>query len=423
MKVLISSMSLQNFQNYNRSIRFAVSMVKLGHQVTLLTSSPANKWYKFAVEDHDGVKVVVFPDIVNWRLRRGGLGPLGFLLRLFYVLTHRYDLYHADGHRPAVSWPLLVGRFIFRKPLISEWMDLFGSGGIIDHRSTSEKLLVGKYDSYFEPAIRRWADGVIILSRGLAERVETISAGKPKLVLHGGADVENIVVLPKSKARRTLNIDPEKFTIGIVGVIEWEDIDDLEILVDALMNLPDNLQQRLQVVLTGKDAVIDRLVRNDTLRKMIVNKGWIARKDYNAMISAADIMFMPLKDNDRNKNKWPNKLGDFMAAGRPVVTNPVGDVVDYFENHNIGYLIDYERRELGDLIVKLMANTGEIDKMTAACRNLAENFMSWDIRTLTMVDFYKQFLNGNNSDETNRSKPQIRQNGSAGSAAANHRRP
>ncbi|MFZ5570352.1 MAG: glycosyltransferase [Thermodesulfobacteriota bacterium] len=45
----------------------------------------------------------------------------------------------------------------------------------------------------------------------------------------------------------------------------------------------------------------------------------------------AEALLMPLWDDDRSKTRFPTKLGLYVAAGRPVVTTPIGEI-GYFMN-------------------------------------------------------------------------------------------
>jgi len=392
MKILISSMSIQYFQNYIRSFYFAKYLVKQGHQVTLLTASPAKKWYKFAIESHYGVRVIVIPDIVNWRLRRGGLGPVNFLFRLFFLLFVKFDVYHGDGHRPAVLFPILLSRKIYKKPFISEWMDIFGEGGIHDKRSKVEKFLIGFYDRYFEKRTRQLANGTIVLSRALYQKVKGFQVKDENiLLLHGGADIDEIKVLPKIDCRKKLNLPQNRFIVGLVG-INKDDLPDLEVLFEALHKMPSHLQKQLLIITTGSLEKFDQILEEKHLTHCFHHFGWIDSTLYNAFICACDWMLMPMKDNERNRNKWPNKLGDFLAAGRPVISNPVGDIVEYFEKYQIGKLVGFNAKDLKDAIEASITDKEQADLLGKNARKLSEEVISWKAHTEQLSQFYQRFV-------------------------------
>ncbi len=396
MRILISSMSIQNFQNFIRSEFFARYLADKGHEVTVLTAAPRNKWYKFAIYRTGNAKIIVIPDIVNWRLRRGGLGPINILFRFIYVLTHRFDIYHGDGHRPAILWPLLLARKLFKKPYLSEWMDIFGKGGIVDKRNTLERWLIGPYDKYFESKTRQWADGSIVLSMSLYERVRQLGVPDHRiLLLHGGADVDDIRVISKAEARKRLDLPQDRFIMGLVG-INKDDLPDLEILFQAIEKLDPKIRSRILCSGTGNLDSFNEIVEKRGQANKWQYLGWI--DDYNAFLCACDVHLMPMHDNERNRNKWPNRLGDFLAGGRAVITNPVGDVVPYFENNDIGYMIDGTPEALSATIARCLTEPERIAEMGENARNLSETAISWQMHTEKLVRFY-QDISGNSQQE------------------------
>ena len=150
MRILITSGSIQYFQNYIRAEYFAKELCKRKHKVVILTASPKGEWYKVSVTRSNGLTIIVIPDIVNWRLRRGGLGPINFIGRFMISIFYNYDICHIDGHRPSVFFPSFIASKIKKKPILSEWMDIFGSDGIQKNRRGLLGKIIGKYDIYYE---------------------------------------------------------------------------------------------------------------------------------------------------------------------------------------------------------------------------------------------------------------------------------
>ena len=396
MKILISSMSIQYFQNYIRSFYFAKHLVEKGHQVTLLTAAPKHKWFKFGIENEAGVKVIIIPDVVNWRLRRGGLGPVNFLFRLIYILIHKFDIYHGDGHRPAILIPILIGRKVFRKPFFSEWMDIFGKGGIHDNRSKAEKWLIGFYDRFFETKTRKIANGSVVLSKSLYNRVANLAIEEKNiLLLHGGADISNIKVLPLKESRKKLNLSLDKFIFGLVG-INKDDLHDLDILFEAIRQIDFSLRMKIFIITTGSLQNFDLILKEKKLSEHFYHFGWIDRKDYNSFLCSCDVMIMPMKDNERNRNKWPMKFGDFLAAGRPVISNPVGDTKDYFEKKEIGFLINNTASDFKNTIEFCLKNINKVYQFGLNARVVAEEEISYQAQTDKLINFYSKFLQNSN---------------------------
>lgn len=392
MRILISSMSLYNFQNFIRSATFGRYLVAKGYDVTILTSSPRKKWYQFETVRQHGVRIIIIPDIVSWRMRRGGLGPFNLIYRLWHVLTNRYDIYHGDGHRPAILWPILLGRKLFGKPFISEWMDIFGKGGIVDNRHILEQKTIGIYDRHMETETRRMADGVIALSSSLYQRVASLGKQDDQiLLLHGGADIDEIRVRPPAECRKVLELPQDRFIFGMVG-INKDDLPDLESLFEAIASLDPQIRGKMLFLTTGNGSVMNERLETHGIRDLFRHFTWV--DDYGIYLCACDVMVMPMIDNERNRNRWPNKLGDFMAAGRAVITTPVGDVVHFFKENPVGYMIDGSSKSLAKQLVHCLHHREEAFVLGRNGREKSEAHLSWQVQAGKLDSFYQNFHNG-----------------------------
>ncbi len=325
-------------------------------------------------------------------MRRGALGPINLIIRLIYLLTHQFDIYHGDGHRPAVLLPILVAKKIFKKPFISEWMDIFGEGLIQNNRNKLEKILIGYYDRFFEKKARIWADGTIVLSEALFNKAKALKIKeKDILLLHGGSDVEGIKVKPKSICRNRLKLPQDKVILGIVG-INRDDVDDLMVLFDAVQMISLHFQKKLLIITTGHSVKFNEIIKGKKIDHFFQNFGWIDRSIYNDFLCACDWMLIAMKDNERNRNKWPNKLGDFLAAGRPVLSNPVGDIVEYFDKYMIGKLVGHNAKELKEAIESIILNKEQSDILGKNARKVSEETISWEARTEELLNFYSKYI-------------------------------
>jgi glycosyltransferase involved in cell wall biosynthesis len=57
----------------------------------------------------------------------------------------------------------------------------------------------------------------------------------------------------------------------------------------------------------------------------IFRTGPLAYDQINPYLSACDVCWLPLCDSGANRGRFPFKLGDYMAVGKPVVATAVGD--------------------------------------------------------------------------------------------------
>jgi glycosyltransferase involved in cell wall biosynthesis len=88
-----------------------------------------------------------------------------------------------------------------------------------------------------------------------------------------------------------------------------------------------------------------------------------------------------------NRAKWPSKLNDFLAAGRPIVATRVGDVAALFQK-KIGILTDDTPQALADGLVEIANNPEQAEHFGCRARALAEGELNWTTIVEQLESFY-----------------------------------
>src|SRR5688572_23384916 len=115
---------------FHRCFQFARPIVRLGHEVTLVTNSATERvWFRESVLE--GVRIVESPDLFWGRLRTGW-DPLNALRRALRLFREPYDVIHEFDSRPTVVLPSRWKRHAGVR--VSDWGDWWGRGGAIADR-------------------------------------------------------------------------------------------------------------------------------------------------------------------------------------------------------------------------------------------------------------------------------------------------
>jgi glycosyltransferase involved in cell wall biosynthesis len=96
---------------------------------------------------------------------------------------------------------------------------------------------------------------------------------------------------------------------------------------------------------------------------------------------------LPLCDSIANRGRWPSKVAEYMAAGRPVVATAVGDMARLFADGRAGVLTAANPQSFAEGILKVYADPHRSD-MGSNGRDLACNQLLWTIQT----DYVQEFL-------------------------------
>lgn len=376
-------------KSYARNLCLARGLTKLGCEVTLFI---CHDRFRFERKLIDGVHLILTPELLPYRLRKGGLGPIDTLARLVCSLPMRFDLVHADeGLRPASGFPGHVYAHLRKVPYVCDWWDWVGHGGLLDYRSKVYQYTLGAMDNYFEVWDKLHAAGVVTISAVLRERA--INLGIPPertTVIHGGADVWQESYQEPADFRREMGWDLDAPIMGFAGMGPHE----YETIVPFLECVPE-LRRRFPKFIwfsTG-DAMPDSVRRQYGIGTEYVDVGWLDYRKYQRCLAAADVLLLLLSQSVPDAARWPNKLGDYLAAGRPIVGSAVGELDVFAKRYpDSVQLVGPSSEEVCEGVSAMLESPSRRHKMGLINLDVARSEYSWDHKAEELLSFYRDVL-------------------------------
>lgn len=380
---------------FTRSFNLAKGLVDNGNQVYFLTTQKSRYKFPYYIENRGGVIIISFFELVPQRFRKGGFGIISTILKCVFVLFNKADVVHSDtGHRPSSGLPCIVHRRLYKSKYFSEWWEHFGKGGIYDDMPIWYKATIGTYDNIFEIRNKKKADGCIPISAELKRRAVKHNISEDKiLVLNGGSDIENInFIKSPDQSKIHFNIPNDQFTIGIIGINDEEFINH-KLLFDSVMKLVRS-KYKIHIIATGSVSkkIMDRFKLSETPNITVF--GWLPYSEFSMLITSVDMFALIQKNNLRNISRFPNKLGDYFAVGRPILTNLVGEVKSYVKKYPFAFY-PIKSNDLSQ-ITKVIKQAyedwigGKIDNHLEIRKIAIEN--SWYERAKELNEFYYKLL-------------------------------
>jgi len=373
MKILFLTFLTKGRGTYIRCHNFAKHLVKFGHSVVILTSTPKLRLLPKR-EFVDGVEVICMPDILPNRLRNGGLGPIDTVLRCLFLFGRKFDVVENFDHRPAVLYPALVSKYLLGTPLISEWTDLHGTGGSLNNRPRAVQHLIRPYEDFTERKSKRIPEKLVVISRWLGEMAIDLGVPAERIIyIPGGADLDKIVPRPKAEIRKTLGLPLDKKIVAYTAGTHV----DIDLFVSAVSHIQ-KASNDVLIITTG-ETLTNELKAGVHDPKRIVEFGFLPYEKYMALLPLVDVFLFPFPNKTANKGRWPNKIGDYMAAGRPTVSNRTGDIIDLFEKHEIGLLASDYPEDLAAKTLTILDDDQMALRMGRNAKLTAERYYDWRI--------------------------------------------
>jgi glycosyltransferase involved in cell wall biosynthesis len=370
-----------------RAFHWGRYLVRRGHQVTLLTISETKRW-GLEIQERDGVRLVKTPDLLTGRLR-SGWDLWNTFNRMIFLWPGQYDLVHSVDSRPVCILPALMLKKLRRTKLVIDWLDWWGRGGTITERSDSlAEQLFAPVETFFEEGFRQFADGSVVISSALKNRALSLGVETEHLVqIPFGADTDRLLPRDQMAARRRLGLGKGQKYLGYVGSIWTRDLD---LLIKAYEFIYES-DNRVKLIFIGRSSVKPADL-NPTILDGVMFTGEITYEALQDYIAACDVMWLPLTNTIANRGRWPSKISDYLAAGRPVAATAVGDLTALFSKAEMGIL---SRDEPGDFAraTQLLLARPDLEELGRNARRVAETELSWDILTDRLESLYHDILN------------------------------
>ena len=390
--LLISHFQLSNDLTSHRSVNFGKYLAEAGHHVTHISISP-NLRFKYRTGMFEGMKTIETPDLF-WGRGRTGWDPWDTLFRIFKMnfnqMAHM-DIVHGFECRPVTIFPILFQKLRKKEIIfISDWEDWWGRGGLIDeNRPRWYRYSLGPVETYFEEAFRTKANGVTVISSALEERAVKLGVNRKEICkIPGGVHIDLFKPIPMQEARDELGLSRQIK----IAIFSAQVLIDLELILSAFSNVCQSFPDSL-LLLTGRNYELTiKLVQKYQLEDKVSVLGLVPINEFPTYLASADVCLLPFQNKIANLGRWPNKVGEYMSIGRPIVSNPVGEIKKLFEKENIGLLANDDPMDFAEKIIHLFENPGLCEEMGDNGRRVAEEQFAWPLIINKLEKFYHQYI-------------------------------
>ena len=109
-------------------------------------------------------------------------------------------------------------------------------------------------------------------------------------------------------------------------------------------------------------------------------------------LAAADVLLLPLTNVALNRARYPHKLSDYVAAGRPLVACDVGETGRLLRRYGFGQLSAATPEAFADAMAHVAAEPARWPSLGAETRAAAEAYFDWDALAGRLFNFWEERL-------------------------------
>jgi colanic acid biosynthesis glycosyl transferase WcaI len=404
MRILMITQLFQPEPNFLKGLAFARELMRRGHEVEVLTgfpNYPGGRLYpgysmKWAMrEELDGVPIVrvpLYPSHDASGLKRflcySSFAASASLLGPF--LNRRPDMIHVYQGPATLCAPAMVFRVLLGVPYVLDIQDIWPDSVLASGMLRSRVALTA-LEAYCGMTYQL-ASKIVVLSEGYrsalvergvpAEKIQVVYNWCDEQQMLGGTGETEI-----SSALRNSG----KFNVVFAG--NMGTVQALDSVIQAADLLKDELPQ-VQFVLVGGGVELDRL-KGLVAGLGVENVLFIPRQPITkirAILDAADVLLIHLKDAPLSRIGIPQKTQAYMAVGKPLIMAVRGESAELLRRSAAGIVCEPENPEAIASAVGELFGMGQDEITTMGRKGAAfyRNELSFGVGTARMLTVFEE---------------------------------
>lgn len=229
------------------------------------------------------------------------------------------------------------------------------------------------------------ADGVTVIIDNLREFVPQ---NTPYLLLYPGVDTKEFYPrLRNPQLLKRLNIPENTTIICYTGTVYPSNREEVRSLFLAIGNR-NKAGKPTVLVRTGANGCEILNPEDKWVEQYIIDLGWIERREIPDILALADILVQPGKADEFNDYRFPSKIPEFMAMGKPVILPQTNIALSLTHLQDAFILPVVDENTLQDAITSIRENSQLYEQLSQGAFKFAQNNFSWEKSTEKLINFY-----------------------------------
>lgn len=181
----------------------------------------------------------------------------------------------------------------------------------------------------------RWSRGALPISKLIEERIHNLARiDYPTLKVPVLVDVDEVHQERNHPPTTPETDKPYLFWCGMVDGYKRDPLFLIRVLgeMKRLYSLSPLLVLAGPCSVKVNEELLAAASKAGLSQTQISITGFISEAELFRLATHAAVALLPLWDDDRSNSRFPTKLGLYAAAGRPLVTSPIGEILHYLQD-------------------------------------------------------------------------------------------
>ncbi|MCW3786243.1 glycosyltransferase [Plebeiibacterium sediminum] len=212
--------------------------------------------------------------------------------------------------------------------------------------------------SYFDKINDEWLDknsfkhfsGIITISQELINQVRKNYPQKPCFIIPPIVDFEAYDNVP------ILTSNHRCFLFcGSVGYTEI-----IDFIIDSFKLIEQEVKDvKLQLIINGSVEEIDdyqKRIASDNMEDRIIIQTGLTNEELIQAYKSAYALLIPLRNTKQDIARFPQKIAEYCASKRPIITTPFGEIINYLNDDSAFYCKDYDTTLYSNMMLYVYKN-------------------------------------------------------------------
>ncbi len=258
----------------------------------------------------------------------------------------------------------------------------------VEHRSSipDRKFLTKISDRLFDAYCSFFCDGVIAISEFLMSEIRKKKAHLPMIKIPAICDFRDFEIFEAA--------NPEYKYFLYCGTINYTPVVDFVLEFFEKVKDEQLYNGKIMFIIGGNSpknfAVIEEAFKNSKYSSDII---LYKNMPYNSIIplyKSADLLIIPLRKNIQDIARFPHKVSEYTASGRPLISSDIGELKHYFTDKESALLAEeYDIELYVDALRQMKANNLSFDEIGKKGYEVGLNNFHYTAN----VEGIKQFFN------------------------------